>query len=380
MSEQLLKELKEAVSAVRETTDRRYDEMKQFGAESAETKAKIDKLNDSIESMQAKMRELGNSNQNPLEAKSAEEKAFAKYARKGREELTEAERKSLSNDSAPDGGFRVPTVVSAELIRKITELSSVRQLAKNTPLSVSDSIQRTVENTKPTAYWVGEREDLTSSNQKNDAVTIYMKNMGIKVPVTRIHLEDAIYNVEQETSTLAAIAFAEKEGEAFISGDGVLRPKGILSTTSIATVATGSATALTGDDVIKLMYSLKTGYNGVFLGNRETLGYLRYLKAGDDNYLWQAGLALGQPDTILGKGFYEEPNLVAPVAGVYADGNKPLIFGDFARGYEIINKPSMTMVRDAISGDAEVFFKWFFRVGGDVVLPEAFKILRTAVS
>jgi HK97 family phage major capsid protein len=150
-------------------------------------------------------------------------------------------------------------------------------------------------------------------------------------------------------------------------------------TSSAEIIDSGENTSFDADDMIRLFYSLKTPYsrNGAWMLNRQTLGYVRQLKAGDDNYLWQPGLATLAPATILGQPYVEAPDLVAPVAGAFTDGDKPIIFGDFARGYTILTKAGMRMVRDSVTTDSGVNFKFYLRVGGAVVNPEAIKIMRT---
>ena len=169
-----------------------------------------------------------------------------------------------------------------------------------------------------------------------------------------------------------ATQFAKAEGTAFISGNGVGKPEGLLTNSNIATTNSGSGTALTADGLLTLVHSLKSEYGsqGSFIFNRTTLGAIRKLKDSAGQYVFQAGMMLtaGVPNTILGYPYAEMPDM-PDVAG----SAKPVAFGDFSRGYMIVDRVALSVLRDpftqATSGNVRYVARR--RVGGQVILAEA---------
>ena len=194
------------------------------------------------------------------------------------------------------------------------------------------------------------------------------------VDISNQMLEDSVFNLEAEMQEEFSTQFAKNEGNAFISGDSVGKPEGILTNSSVGTTNSGSGTALTGDGLIDLVHAVKTPYgaNGTFIFNRTTLAAIRGLKDGGGQYIFQAGMMLtaGVPNTILGYPYVEMPDM-PDVAG----SAKPVAFGDFARGYMIVDRVSLSVMRDpftqATSGNVRYVAR--SRVGGQVVLAEALR-------
>jgi len=358
------------------------NELKTTQTVSAETKAQMESVNGKLDAIEAKLREA-NSGSKVIEQDNESMKAFAKFLRKGDAHLTEKEIKALSTDSNSDGGYLVPLNYGSQIIEKITEISPVRQFARVIPISVGDAWTEPVENALPSAAWVGEHvQNGDSSAGTFTNLTIYTHEMNAEPYVTEKMLQSNAYNVEEYLQRKVVTAFNKLEGTSFISGSGVGQPQGILTNTSVATIASGSATSFDADDLMEMFYGLKSDYarNGAWMVNRVTLGFVRKLKAGDDNYLWQPGLAGSAPATILGRPYAETTDLVAPTAGAFVDGNKPVIFGDFMRGYYIVDNMNLRVLRDPYSNKPYITYDFRKSVGGAVAQAEAMVILRTAVS
>ena len=73
-------------------------------------------------------------------------------------------------------------------------------------------------------------------------------------------MNDSIFNIESYISTEFARRIGAKEEEAFLVGDGIGKPTGIFNSTGGAElgITAGSATAITADEIIDLVYSLKS--------------------------------------------------------------------------------------------------------------------------
>ena len=170
--------------------------------------------------------------------------------------------------------------------------------------------------------------------------------------------------------------FAKAEGNAFVSGNSVGKPQGILSNANVNNVAKGGG-ALDGDSLISAAHNVKTEYskNGTFVMNRSTVSAVRKLKDGGGQYIFQPGIyGMGIGSNILGHSIVEATDM-PNVAG----GTKPVMFGDFKRGYMIVDRVNLSIMRDpftqASSGNVRYIARR--RVGGQVVLPEALTTITT---
>lgn len=293
-------------------------------------------------------------------------------------DVVQAEMKSLS--LAPDtlGGYLAPTEYVREIVKGVTEVTPFRSAAR-----IRQTTQKAIQLPKRTgsfsAQWVqeqGTRSETTGLSYGMDEIPTH--EMYALVDITNQMLEDAAFNMEAEVRAEATEQFAKAEGTAFLSGSGVGRPFGFLNNASISTVNSGASAALTADGLLSVYYGIKTDYAraAVWMLNRSTIGQIRRLKDGDGEYLWSPGLAGGVPNTINGAPYVEAPDM--PDVGASA---KPVAFGDFRRGYVIVDRIAMEMLRDpytqATSGAVRMIFRR--RVGGQVVLPEAIVLQNVAL-
>ncbi len=187
---------------------------------------------------------------------------------------------------------------------------------------------------------------------------------------------DSSFNMESEIFGDAGEAFAQKEGNKFILGTNVKQPEGItVNPTVVANARTSETSAtVTADDMIRLTGDLKTGYNPVYVLNRKTLAHLRTLKSASGGFLWQPGMDGPVANTI--NGF---PYVLAIDMPDIASNSLSVAFGDFMRGYVIVDRTGVNIIRDdfAKKRQAIVEFtihRWNY---GKVVLPEAIKLLKT---
>ncbi len=199
----------------------------------------------------------------------------------------------------------------------------------------------------------------------------------VEVIATTEMIQDSWANVVGEITTDASEDFAQLEGAAFVKGDGVKKPKGFTQEAGIQRVKTGDATKLSADSIITIAGELKTGYNAVYLLNRRTVAATRLLKASDGHYLWQAGISGGNPNTLNGSPYIEMPDMDDVGAG-----KLPIAYGDFNRGYRIVDHSAMSVIRDEFTLAREGKVSWVFvrRVGGQTVLEEAIKLLEVGVA
>lgn len=206
---------------------------------------------------------------------------------------------------------------------------------------------------------------------------------------TQQMLDDAAINLEQWIASEIEAEFAYQEGIAFVAGDGVNKPSGVLTYAEggskatahpwgpIPTITAASATAITADELIDLVYSLpgQAAQNARLVANRNTLASIRKLKDGQGNYLWQPSFTEGQPQNVLAYPVTE----MAAMPDV-APGAMPVAFGDFRRGYLIVDRTGVRVLRDPFTNKPYVHFYTTKRVGGGLLNPEMLRVLRMAAA
>jgi HK97 family phage major capsid protein len=315
--------------------------------------------------------------------------AFATFFRSGRgeESLTElAVRAQLTTQSNPDGGYVVTEEMDTAIVRVLANVSAMRQLAR--VISTSTGRYKTlVSQGGATSGWVSEEQARPATNTPAlSEISVFTGEMYANPAATQTLLDDARVDIAQWLADEVSITFAEQEGAAFISGNGINKPKGVLAYPTVANtsyawgklgfVVTGAAAAFASsnpaDAIINLHYALKAGYrnNASWLISDAVMGTVRQMKDGQDNYLWAPPTVDG-PATILGKPVVTDDNMPALAANAF-----PIAFGDFQRGYLISDRMGVQVLRDPYTNKPYVQFYTTKRVGGGVVNFEAIKLLK----
>lgn len=305
-------------------------------------------------------------------------KAFPLYLRRDDKGM---EAKALSVGSDPNGGYLVPAAVSARILTRVFETSPLRQLATVETIG-TDKLDIPVDDDEASAGWVGETEDRTETGTPKIGVqSIPVYELFAKPRATQAMLEDASINIEGWLANKVSDKFARIEAAAFIAGDGVKKPRGILTYPAAAEgayargkvlrVPTGHATLITADGLIKMTFSLKEAYlaNAGWLMKRGTVGAVALLKDGQGQYLWRPGLEAGKPSILLGYPVRQADDM--PTVGA---GTLPIAFGDFRAAYTVVDRLGITTLRDPFSAKPFVEFYSRRRVGGDVTNFDAYAL------
>ncbi len=317
--------------------------------------------------------------------------AFEGYVRRGDAmRVAGVEGKALSAGTAADGGYLVPPETEAAVNRALKAISPIRSLA--TVRQVSGNVyKKPFATTGVGTGWVGETAARPQTTSPTLAELSFPTMELYAMPAaTSTLLEDSAVNIDQWIADEVRLAFASQEGQAFVTGDGINKPKGFLAYDTIANsawefgklgfIATGAAGAFPAanpsDKLIDLVYSVKSGYraNGSFVMNRATQSAIRKMKDADGNYLWQPSLQPGSNATLMGFPLVESEDM--PDIGA---GSMSVAFGDFERGYLIVDRIGISVLRDPYSAKPYVLFYTTKRVGGGVQDFEAIKLLKFAV-
>lgn len=313
-------------------------------------------------------------------------KAFREFITKGDTAGFDALRqKGMSVGSDADGGFAVPEEIDREISSLLRDANPMREVARVITVGTPD-YKKLVNKHGGAAGWVGEEDPRSATGTPQLAqVTPFMGELYANPQATQNSLDDIFFNVEDFISSEVAADFAEAECTAFTTGNGSKKPKGFLAYATAADddktrafgtlqhVESGGSGAITADDIKKFVFKLKRGYraNGQWMGNSTTLGEIMSLKDSQGQYLWRPGLELGQPSTLGAYAFVENEDMPDIEAGANA-----IAFGDFMRGYYIIDRMGTTVLRDPFSNKPFVGFYTTKRMGGMLVDSNAIKVLK----
>lgn len=335
---------------------------------------------------------LGGNGDLPDEQK-AHKKAFGEYIRKGRDSgLSELQQKAMNTGSDPEGGYLVLPEMDAAIDRIAPTISSMFRLANVITIGTAQH-KKLVKTSGLSMRRVadGATGGETASPQYAE-IKIDVHSAEVEPWVYNETLEDAFINLEADLADEAAIGFAEGAGVEFISGNGVGKARGIAGYTNVANsshswgsvgyIASGASGAFAasapGDKIIDLQHSLKAQYRpgAVFLTNDTTLGVMRQMKDGSGSYyLWQPDPLGAFGGRFLGHQVEVDDNMAAIAAGSIS-----LAFGNFKRGYTIVNRAGTTLIRDNITAKGTTKFNFRRRFGGGITNFEAIKLMKFATS
>jgi HK97 family phage major capsid protein len=302
-----------------------------------------------------------------------------------------------------EGGHTVPEVVDRDIQDRVKEISPIRQIASQITVGTSD--YKKLVNLHGTASgWVGETTSRTKTGTPTlEQISFPDGEIYANPATTQRMLDDSFLNVEAWLAEEVALEFAKQEGIAFITGDGSNKPFGFLSGTPVATadgdsparafgtleyIPSGAAGAFaagpgdspsgTGQDVLlDTVYALKAAFrnNARWVLGRLTMKEIRKMKDVDGNYLFQRGLQAGQPDQILGFPITEAEDMPVIEADSFS-----IAFGDFRRGYKIVDRMGTRTLRDPYTDKPNVLFYTTKRVSGNIIDDEAIKLIKFAAS
>lgn len=325
------------------------------------------------------------------EQKSAEvrehEEAFYGWMRGGEEKgLPELEKKVLQTGVLSDGGYRVPTQTEAAILMRVRETSAMRQIA--TVTSIGGGAWKEHRSTGGTSSggWVSERATRPATGTPTLGQTEIVPAEQYEMPtVSQEMLDDGDFGVEQWLADEVQLSMAIREATGFITGNGVGKPRGILTYTDgtddtvgeIEQVFSGHATQITADGYVNLQNALFEVYqpNARFLMRRATWGSTLLLKDGNSVHRLMPDFSAGAGRRLLG----QPVDLMADMPAEGA-GNLAVAYGDFRQAYRIVDRVGIRVLRDPYSSKPLIQFYTTARVGGGVRNFQAIKIQDCATS
>jgi len=321
-------------------------------------------------------------------------KAFNRFVRKGEDgNLRALEVKAaLTTDSDPDGGFVVPEETDATITRALETVSAIRRLAN--VVTISGGHYKALHNLGGAGSgWVGEQGSRAeTTTPRLSELNFPLGEIYAMPAATQTMLDDARINVDQWLADEVRIAFADQENPAFVTGNGVNKPKGFIDSTNgvvanaswawgkVGFVTSGASGAFVAtsasengyDKLVNLYHALRSGYRGqaAWLMSDATLAVIRKIKDNDGAYIYLPPTAT-EPGSILGKNVEIEDNMPTIAANSFS-----IAFADWRRAYTIVDRTGVRVLRDPFSSKPYVLFYTTKRVGGGIRDYEAIKLMK----
>ena len=318
--------------------------------------------------------------------------AFDAYVRAGEAAgLRALEAKAMTVGSNPDGGYLVPPEVETQIGKRLAAISPIRAIAGQRTIS-GNVYKKPFMTSGPATGWVGESDARPQTASPTlDELSFPAMELYAMPAATATLLEDAAVNIDEWLAQEVDAVFAAQEGAAFVNGDGVNKPKGFLTYTTVANaswswgnigfIASGAAGAFPAshpsDTLVDLIYALKAGYrqNASFVMNRKTQSVIRKFKDSQGGYLWQPPAVAGGKASLMTFPVVEAEDM--PDIGANA---LSIAFGDFGRGYLVVDRAGVSVLRDPYTAKPYVLFYTTKRVGGGVQDYDAIKLMKFAAS
>lgn len=318
-------------------------------------------------------------------------KAWASFFRDGDGESQikarqkEGPRAAMTVGSNPDGGYLAPVEWDRTITARLKEISPIRQNAQVQSIS-GPGFRKLYNDRAVGSGWVGETASRPATSTPQ--VTPLDFNVGelYAFPfASQQLLEDSEVNIENWLKDETEVEFSRQENIAFVAGDGVNKPFGVLTYVTgaanaakhpwgaIGVINSGAAGGLTADGIINLFYDIPSAFRqgAKLYTSRLAQRDMRKLKDGQGNYLWQPSFVAGQPATLAGEAIVEVPDMPAVAAG-----NIAALYGNMAATYLVVDRIGISVLRDALTNKPFVGFYTRKRVGGGVFNPEPMRALK----
>lgn len=366
------------------------------------TEAKFDKMADQVTAAMEKLQaieqkqaatdaamqrgDFGGKGNSDLEAKGREALAAFKTAEKSHGNL---EIRAMATDTQPGGGVLVMPELSATVVTRIFETSPLR-LVGNIEQAGTKSRTFLIDDDEGSATWSGERSVATDDTPDLGQKEIVVHEITATMKATATMIEDAYLDIGAWLQGKGADKISRSENTAFFTGNGVNKPRGLLTYSAWASagvyerdkieqIASGGATTLTADGLIDTQAALKEAYqaSATWLMKRATFGAVIKLKGADNFYFGPMMLAQGVPTMqLLGKRVIFCDDMQALGTG----SNLAVAYGDFGRAYTILDRVGLQVLRDPFTADPYTLFRLRRRTGGDVTSFDAVKLTKLSAS
>jgi HK97 family phage major capsid protein len=377
-----------AFEAFKDANDERLAQIEKRMSADVLTAEKVERISKAIDELTLKARRPAMGSDAKKSEPSEHKQAFVAYVRKGEAfGLARLEQKAMSISSNADGGYLVPEEIETEIGRLLSKASPMRAIC-DVRQSSTLIYKKPFNINGASAGWVAETGARTQTNSPTLAELQFPAMELYAMPAaTQALLDDSAVNIDEWIGREVETVFAEQETEAFVTGNGTNKPKGFMDYAKVANsawvwgstgyIATGVAGAFPAsnpsDKLVDVIYALRAGYrqNGRWIASRATQAVIRKFKDTQGNYLWQPAATAEGNATLLTFPVVELEYMPDIATDAHA-----LAFGDFKRGYLIVDRIGVRVLRDPYTNKPYVMFYVTKRVGGGIQDFDAIKTLK----
>lgn len=318
----------------------------------------------------------------PVNLRASEEyrTAFTDYLKTGVMNHAEA-RAVLQADSDTGGGYFLPEQMTSNIIQALDNQLFFRGLSTVIQVNGSNSVGAVALDADPSdAEWTGE----ISSTSLDTTMAFGKRELNPRLIAKRIKISQKLLrnlpSIESFVQSRLAYKLAVPQENAFFNGTGANQPLGVFtaSANGIPSGATydistdNTTTAITADGLKNIKYALPAQYrrNASWIFHRDAIKLISKLTDGLGGYLWQSGIASGDPDRLLGLPVYESEY----VPNTFTTGQYVGILGDFKQ-YYIAESLGMSVQRltELYAETSQVGYIIRAEVDGMPALPAAFR-------
>lgn len=292
--------------------------------------------------------------------------------------MSHDEFRVLSTATNPGGGYIVPVTFEKTLLERARDFGVMRQLATIMTTQTGEKITQPAEDTHGVAAWIATNGSYAASDEAFNQITFDAYKAGTMILVAEELLQDASFDLAAYIARQFAARIGILENTAYVVGDGVGKPTGIVTSAQVgATLANGNTAGFTTDGaqnaLFELYHSVIQAYRnrGSWLAKDATVLKIRLVRDANGQYMWQPGLQAGQPDTLLGRPLHTDPDMPE-----FAANSKVMLFGDFS--YYVIRDVQgvgMQRLNELFAANGQVGFRQYHRTEGKLVNTDAVKAL-----
>lgn len=169
-------------------------------------------------------------------------------------------KNAMSSMKPSDGGYLIPEILRAELLKLALERAVVRSRARVIPMDSLTVPLPAVDSTSNVSsvyggvvgYWTEEGATLTESKPRFARVMLNAHKLTLYTELPNELIRDSILSLEAFIGEIFPEALAWFEDVAFFIGGGVGEPLGFLNAPAAVTVTRGTALTVTWENVVNM--------------------------------------------------------------------------------------------------------------------------------
>jgi HK97 family phage major capsid protein len=274
-------------------------------------------------------------------------------------------------------GAPVPTSFYNQLVEHLVVVGPMLDPGVATVINTQggENLQIPRTDAYSTAAIVGEGTAISESDPTFQAfTTLGAFKYSVLFQVSREMIEDTGVDLLGFVARQAGVSLGTAVNKGLTTGTGTVQPWGVVARAASASVTggTGVSGAATYENLVDLAYAVNSAYRrqgASWMGNAKAAAMVRKIKDGSGAYIWQPSFQVGQPDTLLGHPWLENPDMVDPAVNAKSVifGHMPSYFVRQVRGVDIARSDEFAFSADLVT------FRATLRVDGDLPQTGAIK-------